>query len=90
VAVAEAAWWLGVVRTSTSSSVVVKSVQLQSIENPHVAYLITCRTYNLVPTGQGEFNYRQGTVNSVETMHLVDGAWKVSNRWGYTGTDACT
>lgn len=74
---------------STTSTIVVQSVQLQTVENPHVAYLTTCRTYNLAPTGQGEFKDTQGSVISTEVMHLEDGKWKVSNRWGYTRADTC-
>jgi hypothetical protein len=65
--------------------------QLQAVPHPTIAYLTTCRTYNLVGgSGQSTNQYRQGTVTTTETMHLVDGAWKVSNRWGYTAADACT
>lgn len=74
----------------TTSLVDVQTTQTQSVENPHVAYLTTCRTYNLVPTEYGAYKDTQGSVTSTEVMHLEDGKWKVSNRWCFTRADACT
>jgi hypothetical protein len=62
---------------------------MQSTKNPHVAYITTCRTYNLAPTEPGNYKDTQGSVTSTEAMHLEDGKWKVSNRWGFTRVDSC-
>lgn len=75
---------------SSSSSVVVRSIELQDVESPQVAYLSTCRSYSIGPPPELSW-YQFGTahVTATEALRLVDGAWKLTNRWGFTRVDSC-
>jgi hypothetical protein len=66
---------------SSRSRVTVWSVILQAVAQPKVAYLRTCRVYRVKRADGGETAAPQGLVESIETMHLDDGTWKLSNRW---------
>jgi hypothetical protein len=75
---------------TSSSQVVVKSVQLQAIDEPRVVYLTTCRTYSIDPVGDDQVQYKQAVVTATETMHLENNTWKVSNRWNFHATEDLT
>lgn len=76
----------GVAFAPTSrSTVTVESVTWPDVETPQVAYLRTCRTFDVARADDQPLGTLppRATVRATETMRLVDGRWKLTARWGY-------
>lgn len=78
---------------SSTATVATLGVAFPDVEKPQVAYLHTCRTYNVTRADGTSFNQSthpdaipaadKATVRSTEVMRKEGDAWKLAARWGF-------
>jgi len=68
---------------TSTSAVVVDEIVWEDVETPTVAYLRTCRTYDLRPANGEAYPYARATVRATELMRLEGETWKLAARWDF-------